>query len=443
MLKRFTNYIKEQNLFSEKDKILLAVSGGIDSMLMAYLFKQSNYKVAIAHCNFQLRGEDSNGDEQFVKETARQYGFMVFTKKFDTVAYADTQKISIQMAARELRFQWFNQILQQHHYQYVATAHHLDDQIETFFINLFRGSGLKGLRSIEPKNQHIVRPLLFATRTEIELYAKQHEVKYREDYTNATEKYLRNKIRHSLLSMVKEIAPNYQSVFSDTFERLSKSNLLLEQVVTSRNHQISFQKEDTFCIDKKQLADTDFPELYLHQLLTDKNFGWDVVYDICKHLQGHSGKQFFSATHRLIIDRDLLLVSPKKEDDSQAVFYIDEECCAITIPFAAHFRNFDKSTDFCFSTDAHIAHFDYDLLKFPLTLRRWKKGDKFVPLGLKGKKKVSDFFIDHKFSLIQKEETWVLTNNDGKIIWIVGHRLDNRFKITNKTHKIYECRVED
>ena len=453
MQKALLSYIQKEKLFIPSDKILLTVSGGIDSVVMCELFHKSKLNFAIAHCNFQLRGKESDADELFVKQLANKYNVSFFCKRFNTSAYADKKKSSIQMAARELRYEWFEEIRKKENFEYIATAHHQDDSIETFFINLIRGTGISGLHGILPKQGKIIRPLLFTNRNEIETFAKKNKLQHREDSSNASDKYSRNKLRHHVMPVLKELNPALGSTINDTIQRLRDVELIYKNEIENKRKEIvkaspqpSPKERETTAknnvanqctISIKKLKTLPSYSTYLYEFLKPYNFNASTVESIIVGLNGESGKQFFSDTHRLIKDRDLLIIENTsgikyqvlsiKIKKDQKEFAID----GIKLNFKALSKL--PTSDFRLPTCAAI---DFEKLNFPLEVRKWKKGDVFYPLGMKGKKKLSDFFIDKKLSISQKENTWLLTSK-GKIVWVIGLRMDERFKITDKTKKIY------
>jgi tRNA(Ile)-lysidine synthase len=416
-------------------KLLLAVSGGIDSVVLVELFNQLGYDIAIAHCNFGLRGEESNGDEQFIRAIGSENNIPVFVNHFDTKQYAELKKISIQIAARELRYNWFAEIMQQNGYDYLLTAHHADDSAETFLINFTRGTGIEGLLGIPQQNGNIVRPLLPFTRNEIEAYAKDNHIPWREDSSNASDKYLRNKLRHHVLPLLKELNPSFSQSFAQTIVNLRQTQalaadaaaLVYEKVVIAENGQ------ERISVPKLLLHNN--YKAYLYQWLGKYGFtAWDDIYDL---VTAQSGKLVLSGTHRLLKDRELLILEPIKVD-SGTVFEIKSIDEKTTHPIELRL---DLVESMSRNPPKNIIFVDNELIKFPLFVRRWQDGDYFCPLGMKGlKKKVSKFFKDEKMSLSDKENTWLLcTEND--IIWVVGHRADNRFKVTTQTTQILKIEV--
>lgn len=441
MLNSFNTYIKKEKLFSKTDKILLTVSGGIDSIVLCELFHQAGLKFGIAHCNFQLRGDESDTDELFVEELAEKYEVQFHSVSFDTSAFSKKNKMSIQVAARQLRYQWFEEIRTQFDYKYIATAHHQDDSIETFFINLIRGTGISGLHGILPKQNNIIRPLLFTGKDQIEVFAKKNKLEHREDSSNASDKYLRNKIRHQLIPLLKELNPNISQTIAEDIQRLSDTEKVYKKEITNVSSKIIKEDKNGIRISIIELKKLNPIEPYLFEFLYPLGFNSATVDEIIESLTGQSGKQFYSATHRLIKDRDFLIlessskhqVSGQKKSNhkikkSQKSLVIDE--------IKLNFKSISKTAHYNLQTTNESVNIDLDKLQFPVEIRKWEKGDTFYPLGMKGKKKLSDFFIDKKLSIFEKENTWLLTSNN-KVVWVIGLRLDDRFKVTDKTKKIY------
>jgi tRNA(Ile)-lysidine synthase len=445
MLPSFRTYIAKENLFNPSETILLTVSGGVDSVVMCDLFHKAGFHFAIAHCNFQLRGSESNGDAAFVKNLAKKYKVEFHSIEFETSVYAKKNKLSTQVAARELRYEWFEKIRKKHRYHYIATAHHLDDSIETFFINLLRGAGVSGLHGILPKYNYIIRPMLFCGKTDIVNYAKKNKLTYREDSSNASDKYVRNKIRHQVIPVLKEINPQLENTINNNMMHLREVELIYKNEIEKQRKKIVTEEKDVVFISIKSLKKVPAPATFLFEFLKPYNFNESIVNEITSVLDGESGKRFFSPTHRLIKDREFLIVenkvqslkiqSPKFESPKLKVKKNQKEIVIDKIKLT-----FSNKSSKLWTLDpklsTSIAQLDFDKLEFPLQIRKWQQGDTFHPLGMKGQKKVSDFFIDKKFSVTQKENTWLLISND-KIAWIIGHRIDDRFKITDKTKTIY------
>ncbi|RLD62300.1 MAG: tRNA lysidine(34) synthetase TilS [Bacteroidetes bacterium] len=439
MLNRFNNYIFNNLLFDKKEKILLAVSGGIDSVVMMELFSASGFDFAIAHCNFKLRGEESDKDELFVRGLAKEKNAKYFVKRFDTREFAKKNNLSIQMAARQLRYDWFESIIEKEGYSLYSSAHHLDDQIETFFINLFRGTGISGLHGIKPKQGKLIRPLLFANRRDIETYAEINKIIYREDSSNKKTNYLRNNIRHNLIPVLEKIKPGFADMMDQNIKRFSQSEQIYRNEIETKKRKIVQHINNEVKIAITQLEKLKPLETYLYEFLIPYGFSFAITNDISNSLKSGSGKKFFSDSHILIRDRDFLLIRKKEGNKfnnckEHKIHLADNY---ISRPIELKLEKLGFSDDFSFSEDKKVASFDFDKLVFPLILRKWKKGDHFFPLGMNNKKLLSNFFIDNKFSLFEKEDTWLLTSND-KVVWIVGHRIDNRFKVDKPTKNIFQ-----
>lgn len=389
-------------------KYILALSGGIDSMVLADMLLKSKTDFVLAHCNFHLRGEESDGDEQFVREFAERNGLTLYVKQFDTMAYAKEHGVSIEMAARELRYAWFEELRQQLNYDKIAVAHHADDQLETFFINLLRGAGLRGLKGMQPVNGHVIRPLLDVSRAEIQQYAEEHQLQWREDHTNAETLFLRNKIRHELLPVIDSISKEGRTSILKSISHLASENELYRELVKEK---------------LKQEVTKDISEQLLFEWLRDFGFNSDQVHFIYDALQnGQPGTSFFSPTHRVTIEREGIELTPicQQNDTLLQISY----------------KKIIKDNNFIINKSSQIAQLDYDTLTFPLQLRKWKAGDRFHPFGMKGSKLLSDFFVDQKMSTRQKEECHVLTTADDQIVWVVGRRVDDRFKVSERTKTV-------
>lgn len=435
MLFRLQQHLNQNLNFLNGKKLLLAVSGGIDSVVLVHLFKELGYDIAIAHCNFGLRGEESNGDEQFVRNVASKDAIPAFVSHFDTKQYAESNKVSIQISARELRYNWFAEIMQQHGYDYLLTAHHADDSAETFLINFTRGTGVEGLLGIPQQNGTIIRPLLPFTREEIETYAEENNIQWREDSSNASDKYLRNKLRHHVLPLLKELNPSFSHSFAQTIENLRQAQalasdaaaLVYDKVVTVLNGQEH--------IDITKLLAYQNYKGYLYQWLGKYGFtAWDDIYDL---VNAQSGKFVLSGTHRLLKDREVLILEPLKADsDSGFEIKSINENTAQPIEIRLDLVEIMEQ-----NPTRNIIFVDNELIKFPLFVRRWQEGDYFCPLGMNGlSKKVSKFFKDEKMSLSDKENAWLLCT-ENEIIWVVGRRADDRFKVTTQTTQILKIEV--
>ncbi len=438
-----------QNLSFLKGKnLLIAISGGIDSAVLTHLFYQLNFSISLAHCNFMLRGKESKKDEQFVKELGEELKIPTFTIQFETKKYALENSISTQMAARDLRYNWFQKITEENNLDFILTAHQKDDVIETFIINLTRGTGLDGLTGIPEVNGNIIRPLLPFDRNDILIYATKNKLHWREDQSNSSLKYVRNKIRHKIVPVLKELNPSLLDSFQNTLENLKGSQQIVKDCVQNVSKTIvsSINKELHFSIPLlKKLSN---PKIYLYELL--KNYGFTEWDDICDLLDAQSGKFVFSKTHRLLKDRNVLILTNLSNIEESGVFEIKENITKIKYPIKLKFDKIDIPFDSknrqnnvfneLIFDDNNTISIDYDKIKFPLTLRRWHKGDYFYPIGLQGKKKISKFFKDEKLSLIDKENTWLLCS-DNNVVWIIGKRLDDRFKVSKSTSTILKIKL--
>ena len=430
MKNNFLHYIHEHKLFDNKSKILLAISGGIDSVCLADLLIRSGYNVEFAHCNFKLREEESDQDEIFVSDLANKNKIPFHHISFDTNHYALSNKLSIQMAARELRYEWFEKVRREISADYIAIAHNQNDNIETFFINLINGTGLKGLRAIQNKNNFIVRPLMFASRNQIGEYVKSKSLNFREDSSNKSKKYQRNKVRHDLIPLLKQINPSIENTIADEIEIIKNTYSIFKEQVDRVVKEISCQTDDGIKISKNKLIKLEPIDTYLYEILNV--FGFTDLKSIKNSILSNPGKQFFSKSHRLLIDREFVFIK-KVEDDFFNDILINESTLILSSPLNISFKissndQIDKIKD--------TACFDYEKLVFPLVIRKWKSGDKFIPSGMKGFKKLSDFFIDNKINRLLKEKTLLICSNDD-IIWVIGHRIDERYKATSKTKKMY------
>ncbi|WP_282038052.1 tRNA lysidine(34) synthetase TilS [Saccharicrinis aurantiacus] len=441
MLQQFKKYIHESCQVKDSAKVLVALSGGADSMVLLHLLSQANIPVIAAHCNFNLRGSESDADEGFVRTQCKHRGIKLYVKHFETKEYAATHKVSIEMAARDLRYTWFNKLIENEGANYIATGHHKDDSIETFFLNLTRGTGIKGLMGIKPKVGNIIRPLLTFTRTQIEEFCKQEHIQYVTDSSNLESVYTRNKIRNKILPLFKQINPSFAETMMQNMDVLSQVEAIKDSSIEAIRNRIVVDQDGEMLISRKHLNELDHLLLFLFDLLKPLTFNSSQIKEIATCLNTKSsGKQFFSRTHRLIIDRFNIIVLPKEEGIDESLFFIDSSVKSITDPLQIDINSNIEAAEYTIKKDSTIGQFDADLLEYPLTVRRWKHGDQFRPLGMKNFKKLSDFFIDQKYSLKQKEDAWLLLSG-GDIIWIIGDRGDDRYKITAKTKRVITFQI--
>ena len=430
MLAAFQKHLTAQFPFLSGKRLLVACSGGLDSMTLCSLLLRSGFDVALAHGNFGLRGEESDGDQWFVETFCSERNLRFFTTKFNTMAYADDAKVSVQMAARELRYAWFAELLQRHDFDFVLTAHHADDNLETFLINLSRGTGIDGLVGIPAAHDKIMKPLLVFSRDEIESYAKEQQIQWREDSSNASDAYLRNQIRHEVVPALKKVNPGFLTSLTDTQSHLRQAQSLVTDAANLVYKQVAIEQDDKILFKIFELKRLPNYRAYLYQWLKDFGFtAWDDVYDL---VDAQSGKQVFSSEFVLLKDRETLELTRREAPETE-VFLIGQSTELLEIPLK---MSFCRVKDI--STNGHRRIFvDEEKLQWPLTLRKWQPGDRFQPFGMDGTKKVGKFFKDEKFSLTQKAQAWLLCSGDD-IVWIVGHRQDNRFKVTQTTTHILE-----
>ncbi|WP_235015699.1 tRNA lysidine(34) synthetase TilS [Aquimarina sp. AU58] len=436
LLQEFKDHITENLSFLSGSKLLIACSGGLDSVMLVRLCQALHLQYSIAHCNFKLRGEESDEDANFVTQLSEALQSSVFITQFDTKNYAVDHNLSIQMAARELRYDWFKKLALEHQFDYILTAHHTDDNLETFLINLSRGTGIEGLTGIPEVNGIFVRPLLPFSRAQILTYAKKNDWQWREDSSNKSAKYLRNKLRLDVIPELKGVNPQFLENFNTTLEYLKQSNEFIKNQVTLLKKELfEVSENDIIKIPINRLMDYGDPKASLYFLLKEYDFtAWG---DIEHMITGQSGKQIFSGTHRLVKDREYLLLSPISEKIEDRNYNIPEaESMLMIPPGTLKFKMISEISDI----DLKTIYVDKEKLKYPLTVRKWKEGDYFYPLGMKGKKKLSKYFKDEKLSLLAKERVWLLCSGK-EIIWIINYRADNRFKIIPQTKQILKITI--
>jgi len=435
VLERFKDHIEKDFPELQNTTLLLACSGGLDSVVLAHLCIKIDLTIALAHCNFGLRGTESDEDQQFVQNMAGTLQAPYFVTHCDTVKYVKENKVSIQVAARELRYNWFKDLLKNKQYGYVATAHHLDDSLETFIINLSRGTGIEGLKGIPEKTGQIVRPLLPFTREEIQAFAIEEQLQWREDSSNKETKYLRNKVRHHIVPLFKEVHPTFLENFKTSQTYIKDSAAILGHHLQEVKQRLFEPYENGYKISVQELQALHPNKGYLHGLFN--TYGFTAWKDISTLLNSMSGKEVTSATHRLIKDREFILLQRIMDVDT-SYYEVDLMNGGVTAPVSIKIESVAKITQ----TGKPILYADKETLNSKLIVRKWKKGDYFHPLGLQGKKKVSKFFKDEKMDAVAKENQWLLCSGDD-IVWIIGRRADDRFKVLPKTKTILKFTVAE
>jgi tRNA(Ile)-lysidine synthase len=465
LLSQFQEYIRRENFFSTKDTLLLAVSGGVDSVVLCELCFHAGYQFVIAHCNFQLRGAESERDESFVRELAAKYSKPVLVKRFDTNAYAQEHAISIQVAARELRYGWFFSILDKknagsatipglqltsahsplttHHSLFpthVLTAHHRNDNIETMLMNFFKGTGIAGLRGILPKQGQLIRPLLFAGKEQIVQFAADNALQWVEDSSNKLDKYARNYLRHQLIPLVKNIYSEAENNLAKNLERFRDIETLYHQQIALQKKKLLEIKGNEIHIPVMKLQQTPAVKTIVYEIIKEYGFSPQQAEEVIALLQSETGRYVQSASHRVIKNRQWLIITPVQ---TIAATHILIEAGDKEIVFEAGTLQWQllDIASVALPASPHIATLDAAAIAFPLILRKWKTGDYFYPLGMKKKKKLARFFIDQKFSKTDKEKIWVI-ESDQKIIWVLGCRIDDRMKLTPQTKKAWQCTLK-
>ena len=465
LLRSFKDFIAKENLFSPEDRLLLAISGGADSMVLCELCHQAGFDFIIVHCNFQLRGAESDRDEQFVRQLANRYGKEVLVRKFDTEQYAAQKKLSIQVAARELRYSWFHTLIGhdtagQHPAgqgaggpKFVLTAHHLDDNIETLLMNFFKGTGIAGLRAMLPRQGAVVRPLLFAAKSALLQFAEDHQLKWVEDSSNQSDKYTRNYFRHQLIPLLQQSYPGALDNLAANIDRFREIELLYQQAVEQQKKKLLEYKGSEVLIPVLKLKKAAPLHSIVYEIITAFGFSPQQVNAVIDLLDSPSGKYVRSATHRILKNRNWLIISPSRTIESLNILVESTDASVLFEQGALHLESLPVSgvPPPAISPGARtaplrpgaepIAWLDAAQIQFPLLLRKWQPGDYFYPLGMRKKKKLSRFFIDSKLSLVDKEKIWVL-EMDKKIIWVVGLRIDDRFRITPQTREVVKIELK-
>lgn len=439
-LSQFQDFIKKNELFANGDKILLAVSGGKDSVLMLHLFKALGIDIGVAHCNFGLRADEAQRDENFVRILADAHDLPFYVTHFETKKYAVENKISTQMAARNLRYAWFEEIRAVNGYHYIALAQHQNDAVETVLINLTRGTGISGLHGILPKRYQLIRPLLFLSRQQINDIIEEDHIAFVEDSSNSSTNYTRNKLRLRVIPHLQEINPNLEKTFAENIARFTALESFLDTQVAQLRREILIRKSDGWYLSLAEIVKLNPQQLLLYELLKPFHFTAPVIEEILNSLSAVSGTHFFSLSHQAIVDRTNLVIVEKKANTLLNQFIHPS---AAKINFGDYSISLHYSTEIKFEIDASKAFVNADKLIFPLVLRKWQNGDKFIPLGMRFPKKVSDFFIDEKVPLHLKHNTPILVNGNGEIVWIAGMRQDNRYKLTTATKKVAIFELEN
>ncbi len=433
MRKRFLDYSEQNRLFSKEARLLLAVSGGIDSMVMAWLIREAGINHAIAHCNFSLRGAESDGDEQFVSDYASKYGIRFYAETFDTLALCADKGISVQMAARELRYSWFDSLVTEQGFDAVAVAHNLNDNAETFLINLLRGTGLNGLTGMSPHHGNVIRPLLFATRDEIAAYAVKNGITFREDSSNSQIKYVRNRLRNRVIPELLEVNAHSLSAITATMEHLNSSAAIIGTCIEETRKSVFRNSGDDIAADVSALSALRPEGAFMFELFRKYGVSPGQTRDLLALLESPTGKYITTSSHRILRDRNRLIVTDRKSEQEAGYSFASLDEMSLSGLFS-DIAVISKGND-SLPSGSLTACLDLDLLRFPLTVRRWKPGDRFSPLGMTGMKKISDLLTDLKLPVTSKEKVMVLLSGNN-VIWVMGYRIDNRYKVTPATGKI-------
>ncbi|KGN83060.1 hypothetical protein HW49_00030 [Porphyromonadaceae bacterium COT-184 OH4590] len=434
-LRKFNTFIEKNNLLDLNKNLLVAVSGGIDSVVLLDILIRAGYKCSIAHCNFHLRGNDSDQDENFVKRLAKKYDIPIFIEHFDTTKKAMSEKISIEMAARNLRYKWFEEVVQTHNFQAIAIAHHKNDSAETVLLNLARGTGLRGLTGINARRKNIVRPMLCFDRSEVELYAQMHKLNFCIDHTNTDTTFHRNRVRHNILPEFQKINKNFVSQIETFSQIIGEYNAFFDKEIKKYVSKIADFKPNDTEIDIPLLQQSGFAKIILFEITQRLNLPTSLFKEIYRLTESQSGKKIVCRDVNIIKNRDKLLILnniPKHEQTYKITRQLDN----IDQPIPLRFQVIDIQHLKSIKCDKKMALLDYDRLTFPLTIRTWQYGDRFKPLGVKGFKKLSDFFINQKVDIASKHNTFILLEGNNQIVWVINHRIDERFSITDATKKV-------
>ena len=439
MQQKVQNYIDKQDLLTSRAKIIVGVSGGTDSVVMLHILQKLGYDCIVAHCNFHLRKKESDRDEIFVRNLAKEMKLACSVIDFETIKFAKTHKISIEMAARKLRYDWFDEMLKKHDAKAIVVAHNADDNVETLLMNLVRGTGIKGLTAIPPKNGFVVRPLLSCSRTEIENYLIKNGLNFVEDSTNASSDFKRNKFRNEIIPLLEEINPAVRQTIYRAIDHFVGTNAIYQQAIEKIKSEIVQFTEKGFTIDIEKLQSKLQTQTVLYEILFPLGFHPDVIEQINSSLNSESGKLFYSESHSLLKDRKFMIINSVNQTEEH-VFSIPKEKNEVFQPLHLRISRFDLYPDFIISKVSYCIQIDEEKIQYPLTLRHWSEGDTFYPFGMKHRKKVSDFFTDQKMNLFDKRQCWLLLSGE-EIVWIIGKRIDNRFRISDETKKLIQIEL--
>lgn len=436
--RQFLRFINNEQLFSQTDCILLAISGGVDSVVMAELFRLAGFQYGMAHVNFQLRGADSEADEAFVKALAERHGVRFHTVRLPPGQQAEESGSSTQMAARKLRYDWFEQLAVEFSYDRIATAHHQDDVLETILLNLVRGTGLTGLRGIPIRQGRIIRPMWFASRKQIKDYAFEHDLQWREDSSNLSDKYRRNQLRHHVIPVLKELNPNVLQTLQKTVTRLNSADALVDREIERSWIEIAQIRSEGVFVSIQEVENQNEWEFLLSEWLKPYGFQYGQIDPIVEAIRSTGfGQIFYSATHRVIRDREFLIIEPLQSATDQSVLLSEIPSGNVSVfdRFDLKFDLIDKPAGFQIPANQHAVFLDAERIHWPLTLRRWQKGDRFQPLGMKGSQTVGNYLTNRKVSVAERRDSWVLVSG-GQIAWLIGYRPDDRFRISDQTTRI-------
>lgn len=433
MLQRFLDYSKRERLFSVGSRLLLAISGGVDSMVMARLFREAGINHSVAHCNFSLRGDESDGDEEFVAAYAAEHNLPFHSKRFDTLGHAASKKISVQMAARELRYEWFSSLVSHEGFDAVSVAHNLNDNVETFLINLLRGTGISGLTGMSQHRNSIIRPLLFASRKDIDTYAAEKRICFREDSSNAQVKYTRNRVRHRIIPEMERVNPGVIGAVTDTMSHLSATSEIVDVYIGGLTGSLFRQSDGVFEAEIESLAALRPLAPHIYELFRKFGISPKQTDEVISLLSSQTGRYVYTSTHRILSDRGRIMITERDEEETADFLFSSIDEMRLSGLFAE--LRITGPSDEPLPVSPLTASVDLDRVAFPLKVRHWEPGDRFMPLGMKKMKKISDFLIDLKIPVTVKEKVLLLISCE-EVMWVMGYRIDDRFRITPQTEKI-------